>query len=200
MYMDENKVLATVKLKTHLCTKCGASFHKLSRLERHLLSHSSERPFVCSVCESSYKRKDALDRHFESAHGNNMYECPYENCGKLFKTRQKLNKHMKLHNSPKEKFSCPNCKETFTKKLQLRRHIREKHITVPSEIPLKKKKELEQPFLRTYECPFCNDPEQSLEKLLCFDDGRAMKFPSKSALLGHIQRIHPNEKAEIEFI
>ncbi|OWF43278.1 Zinc finger protein 236 [Mizuhopecten yessoensis] len=45
------------------CQVCGKFFQSLSYLERHLRSHSSERPFLCPECGRAYKHKFALKKH-----------------------------------------------------------------------------------------------------------------------------------------
>lgn len=40
----------------HECTHCGRAFSRKDHLTRHLLSHSSERPFACTVCGKAFAR------------------------------------------------------------------------------------------------------------------------------------------------
>jgi len=47
---------------------CTKSFRKKSEVERHVLTHSGDKPFVCTDCSKSFKRKDHLQRHDERFH------------------------------------------------------------------------------------------------------------------------------------
>ncbi|KAH7161065.1 hypothetical protein EDB81DRAFT_783785 [Dactylonectria macrodidyma] len=48
------------------CSTCSASFSRREHLQRHLLSHSSDRSFHCIFCEQSFYRRDVLKRHWTS--------------------------------------------------------------------------------------------------------------------------------------
>lgn len=46
------------------CTYCGQSFTRDEHLERHILIHTSVRPFKCITCHMSFARRDLLQRHY----------------------------------------------------------------------------------------------------------------------------------------
>ncbi|KAH7126508.1 hypothetical protein B0J13DRAFT_148897 [Dactylonectria estremocensis] len=48
------------------CSTCSATFSRREHLQRHLLSHSSDRCFHCIFCEQSFYRRDVLKRHWTS--------------------------------------------------------------------------------------------------------------------------------------
>ncbi|KAH8721710.1 hypothetical protein BGZ61DRAFT_571798 [Ilyonectria robusta] len=48
------------------CSACPASFNRREHLQRHLLSHSSDRSFHCTFCDQSFNRRDVLKRHWTS--------------------------------------------------------------------------------------------------------------------------------------
>jgi hypothetical protein len=50
------------------CRHCGQSFSKAEHLDRHVRSHTKEKPFACTLCVKSYGRQDSLQRHMRS-HG-----------------------------------------------------------------------------------------------------------------------------------
>ncbi|KAH0592482.1 hypothetical protein MHUMG1_09753 [Metarhizium humberi] len=45
------------------CPECGQTFSKTEHLERHVRSHTRERPFECILCGKTYTRHDSLLRH-----------------------------------------------------------------------------------------------------------------------------------------
>lgn len=55
--------------KPFCCCHCGKMFGVKSVLVRHLLLHQPEKPFRCRYCDKSYIQKSHLKRHFETSHG-----------------------------------------------------------------------------------------------------------------------------------
>ncbi|KAI2610706.1 uncharacterized protein GGS25DRAFT_160234 [Hypoxylon fragiforme] len=50
-----------------LCTHCGRNFKRSEHLERHVRTHTKEKPYVCH-CGSAYSRRDLLTRHQRITH------------------------------------------------------------------------------------------------------------------------------------
>lgn len=44
----------------HSCSVCGKDFPYASKLQRHLRTHSGERPFPCAACEKRFPEKGLL--------------------------------------------------------------------------------------------------------------------------------------------
>lgn len=64
---------------SRVCEYCGASYSKKEHYERHIRTHTRERPFSCnsSQCSSKFSRQDALLRHKRICHpseGNTISE------------------------------------------------------------------------------------------------------------------------------
>ena len=72
---DNNRVDSKIARSKRSCDVCGKSFNHYSRLRRHLLVHSTEKPHRCDQCGKRFKRKDALKSHKQGA----------ENAGKCLK-------------------------------------------------------------------------------------------------------------------
>ncbi|KAJ5591058.1 hypothetical protein N7450_005030 [Penicillium hetheringtonii] len=53
-----------------ICSICSQAFKKAEHLDRHIRSHTKERPFTCDVCGKLYARQDTLLRHARSHRRN----------------------------------------------------------------------------------------------------------------------------------
>lgn len=51
---------------THQCTVCLKHFDFVSKLRRHQLTHSGQRPFTCSVCLKAFRQAAHLKGHLKS--------------------------------------------------------------------------------------------------------------------------------------
>lgn len=58
--------MQTIK-KCHLCDR---QFSKTEHLERHLRSHTKEKPFSCVICAKQFVRRDTLSRHIKNYHSS----------------------------------------------------------------------------------------------------------------------------------
>ncbi|XP_015269275.1 PREDICTED: zinc finger protein 837 [Gekko japonicus] len=58
--------------KPFCCSHCGKAFAVKSVLVRHLLLHQPEKPFLCRYCDKGYIQKCHLNRHCQKNHG--IYE------------------------------------------------------------------------------------------------------------------------------
>ena len=78
---------------------CGKSFPKAAKFDRHLRSHSDERPFICQHegCGASYKRSEHLKvhqrRHQDAS--DKSFRCTEPGCDKVFWTSSHLKNHIR---------------------------------------------------------------------------------------------------------
>lgn len=50
------------------CEFCGNSYTKAEHYQRHMRTHTRERPFSCHQCAATFSRKDTLHRHARARH------------------------------------------------------------------------------------------------------------------------------------
>ena len=56
----KNNIKNTKKYKCNICNK---QFRKLKKFDKHMLSHSSNRPFICDICNKQFSNKNNHDDH-----------------------------------------------------------------------------------------------------------------------------------------
>lgn len=56
------------------CPKCPRSFPWISSLNRHMLTHTGQKPFTCSKCSVTFSTKSNRERHLIRKHGVNMLD------------------------------------------------------------------------------------------------------------------------------
>ena len=74
------------------CPQCQRRFHAPSHLKRHVMSHSSERPFQCDVCGKGFLQAWHLGRHMTTHTGNKPFKCM--ECAKSFGSRFEMKTHI----------------------------------------------------------------------------------------------------------
>ncbi|KAM6130841.1 LOW QUALITY PROTEIN: zinc finger protein 770 [Pterocles gutturalis] len=81
--------------KTHACESCNKAFPSRSKLERHFLIHTGQKPFKCSSCGKSFRQSTHLKIHQLTHTEERPFQCSF--CQKGFKIQSKLMKHKELH-------------------------------------------------------------------------------------------------------
>ncbi|XP_064092923.1 zinc finger and BTB domain-containing protein 7B-like isoform X12 [Macrobrachium nipponense] len=78
--------------KVHRCTYCQFTSINKTKLERHLMVHTGEKPFACSYCPSAFSQKSNLKRHMQTHTGEKPFLCPL--CPYRAGLKQNLKAHM----------------------------------------------------------------------------------------------------------
>ncbi|KAJ5992472.1 hypothetical protein N7451_008196 [Penicillium sp. IBT 35674x] len=59
------------RAKARICSHCGRGFRRTEHLERHVRTHTKEKPFIC-FCGSAFTRRDLLKRHNRITHQDTL--------------------------------------------------------------------------------------------------------------------------------
>jgi len=75
------------------CSHCGKSFKTKSHLQRHILTHTGEKPYHCNRCGAKFNQSSSLRNHIIAIHTKEYpHYCPQ--CGKGFLMPALLQKHL----------------------------------------------------------------------------------------------------------
>ena len=89
--------------------------------------YRGEKSFKCDMCKKKFSSKSGLVVHFKIHNEEKSFKCDV--CSKKFRRKFELVSHGKL-NLPKDqrnKFECDERDQTFTRKSNLRQHIKSVH-------------------------------------------------------------------------
>ncbi|XP_011875342.1 PREDICTED: zinc finger protein 135-like isoform X2 [Vollenhovia emeryi] len=120
------------KVQSLKCAFCTQTFNFPSVLERHMRSHTNERPYLCQLCNKSFKQLGHLSQHALTHHDYRSFQCAV--CGVKLESLELLKQHAHSHKDETATttskirdvyrlFECDSCKKVFTTKSVLERHI-----------------------------------------------------------------------------
>lgn len=78
---------------------------------------------TCDVCEKVFKRKEHLAQHMKLHLGLRPFKCEEKDCNKAFSRKEHLMRHVVSHTG-KKMFSCEFCQKLFSRKDNLNKHKR----------------------------------------------------------------------------
>ncbi|XP_005373947.1 PREDICTED: zinc finger protein 42 homolog [Chinchilla lanigera] len=90
--------------RAHVCAECGRAFSESSKLARHFLTHTGEKPFRCTFagCGKRFSLAFNLRTHVRIHTGEKRFACPFPGCGKRFVQSNNLKAHLGTHAKVKQ--------------------------------------------------------------------------------------------------
>lgn len=80
--------------KAYKCHYCFKEFHRKSNYKAHVRRHNSTKEFQCQLCDSAFVDNTGLRRHFLKHHEPEREVFVSNCCGKRFKSKEGLKKHI----------------------------------------------------------------------------------------------------------
>lgn len=98
-----------MNLSDRKCPQCAFEAPRSSELERHIRTHTGERPFVCDwpACTYAASQPGNLSRHRRVHTGERPYACDWPDCGYAAGQKNSLDAHRRVHLKLDEALDAP---------------------------------------------------------------------------------------------
>lgn len=89
--------------RDHVCAECGKAFSERSKLKRHFVVHTGDRPYLCTFegCGKRFSLDFNLRTHVRIHTGEKRFVCHFEGCHKRFVQSNNLKAHLLIHTKTK---------------------------------------------------------------------------------------------------
>uniref|UniRef100_A0A8C9UT00 CCCTC-binding factor n=1 Tax=Spermophilus dauricus TaxID=99837 RepID=A0A8C9UT00_SPEDA len=108
--------------RTFRCSACVFTSSRVSSFNRHMKTHTSEKPHMCHLCLKAFRTVTLLRNHVNTHTGTRPYKCG--DCDMAFVTSGELVRHRRYRHTHEKPFSCSLCKYASVEASKLKRHIR----------------------------------------------------------------------------
>ncbi|MBZ3874474.1 Transcriptional repressor CTCFL [Sciurus carolinensis] len=108
--------------RTFHCSICVFTSSRVSSFNRHMKTHTSEKPHTCHLCLKAFRTVTLLRNHVNTHTGTRPYKCG--DCDMAFVTSGELVRHRRYRHTHEKPFSCSLCKYASVEASKLKRHIR----------------------------------------------------------------------------
>lgn len=118
---------AATKTITVPITQSSANTNRANNTNTTIAGDQNDRPKTdvptCEICEKVFKRKEHLAQHMKLHLGLRPFKCEEPNCNKAFSRKEHLMRHCVSHTGKKQ-FDCEYCHKLFSRKDNLNKHKR----------------------------------------------------------------------------
>ncbi|CRL01019.1 CLUMA_CG014160, isoform A [Clunio marinus] len=125
LYRHE-KIHTDPNIPRYHCEACERVYLNVLDYNKHVLTHTKNRPFKCELCNKSFAFKQGLDRHSVS-HDYEAQPHPCQYCVLRFPSAARLQRHLSSEHAGTRPFPCSKCTKRFMLSHHLYRHMRTSH-------------------------------------------------------------------------
>ncbi|XP_025898006.1 transcriptional repressor CTCFL isoform X1 [Nothoprocta perdicaria] len=118
----KSPISSSYQKKVFSCDLCPFTSLRISSLNRHVKTHSDEKPHVCHLCLKAFRTATLLRNHVNAHTGTRPYKCC--DCDMAFVTSGELARHRRYKHTLEKPFKCSICKYSSVEASKLKRHIR----------------------------------------------------------------------------